>query len=184
MNKKDLIIYHAIREIASQGFYNAKMHTIAENAGIAVGTIYRYFRNKEELLYYIFTVEFDKLIKCLEIIEQNDGDCLKKFEKFLNIYYSQLSNNPDFVSIVVRQGMMPIRQTSAIETMTTPGTKFQNLIEKGQKEGSLNKNINSYFGAFMILHMMPLGVFGTGYTSDKELSKNHLFTGILKIMKN
>lgn len=60
MIKKELIRKSAIKIIARDGFYNANVKSIAEEAGIAVGTVYLYFKNKEDILDYIFCIENQK----------------------------------------------------------------------------------------------------------------------------
>jgi len=57
--KKDLIAKHALEVFARDGYHNAKVKTIAEEAGIAVGTII-YFKSKKEIVDYIFYLEFEK----------------------------------------------------------------------------------------------------------------------------
>jgi AcrR family transcriptional regulator len=48
--KKEALLNAALKLIACQGFHAAPMSQIAEEAHIGVGTIYRYFKNKEELI--------------------------------------------------------------------------------------------------------------------------------------
>ena len=66
MNKKELIRKHSIKVMAKEGYHNTKVQTIAQEANISVGTIYNYFKNKKEILEYIFQVEHDRRIKFLK----------------------------------------------------------------------------------------------------------------------
>ncbi|HWQ71302.1 MAG TPA: TetR/AcrR family transcriptional regulator [Desulfitobacteriaceae bacterium] len=50
---KNSIISAALHEFEEKGFNNASIRTIARNAGIAAGNLYRYFNGKEELFNYI-----------------------------------------------------------------------------------------------------------------------------------
>ena len=52
--KRARILEAAIRIFAEKGFYNAKVSEIARLAGVADGTIYLYFRSKDDLLISIF----------------------------------------------------------------------------------------------------------------------------------
>ena len=49
-NKRDNIILAAMALIAEQGFHGASMSMIAEKAGVGIGTIYRYFENRDVLI--------------------------------------------------------------------------------------------------------------------------------------
>src|SRR5262249_37036949 len=52
--KRERILEAAVRVFAAEGFYNAKVAQIAEQAGVADGTIYLYFKSKDDLLISLF----------------------------------------------------------------------------------------------------------------------------------
>ena len=53
-DKHDLILEAAIEVFAEKGFHHARISDIARRAGVADGTIYLYFRNKDDVLLTIF----------------------------------------------------------------------------------------------------------------------------------
>ncbi len=64
--KRDLILQAAMRLFARSGIENTKMEDVAKAAGIAKGTIYEYFKNREELLHLSFNyllVLMNKLVR-------------------------------------------------------------------------------------------------------------------------
>src|SRR5436853_3113384 len=52
--KRDAILRAAIDVFASRGFFNAQVADVARAAGVAAGTVYLYFRSKDDLLVSIF----------------------------------------------------------------------------------------------------------------------------------
>src|SRR5437660_12054272 len=52
--KRDLILRAATEVFASRGFFNAQVADVARAAGVAAGTVYLYFRSKDDLLVSIF----------------------------------------------------------------------------------------------------------------------------------
>ena len=52
--KRERILDAAVKVFAAEGFYNAKVAQIAEQAGVADGTIYLYFKSKDDLLISLF----------------------------------------------------------------------------------------------------------------------------------
>ena len=52
--KRDAILRAATDVFASRGFFNAQVADVARAAGVAAGTVYLYFRNKDDLLVSIF----------------------------------------------------------------------------------------------------------------------------------
>jgi AcrR family transcriptional regulator len=65
LNKREHIIHAAMTLIAEQGFYGAPMSLIAEKAGVGVGTIYRYFENRDELIKTIYKEDEERLVAFL-----------------------------------------------------------------------------------------------------------------------
>lgn len=65
-DKKQLILEAASNLFSTQGFFNTVMKEVAEKAGVAVGTIYIYYQNKEELLDGIFSHASSLLLERLK----------------------------------------------------------------------------------------------------------------------
>src|SRR5437763_15200563 len=53
-DKREAILRAAIRVFARNGYFNAKVADVARVAGVADGTVYLYFKSKEEILHSIF----------------------------------------------------------------------------------------------------------------------------------
>ncbi|OPX32965.1 MAG: hypothetical protein B1H11_13325, partial [Desulfobacteraceae bacterium 4484_190.1] len=62
-DKKALVLESAKEIFAKKGYYSATIAEIANNAGVAEGTIYTYFKNKEDLLFSIIRMHFEQLEK-------------------------------------------------------------------------------------------------------------------------
>src|SRR6478735_8880639 len=52
--KRDAILRAAIDVFAERGFFNAQVADVARAAGVAAGTVYLYFRSKDDLLVQLF----------------------------------------------------------------------------------------------------------------------------------
>src|SRR5580704_102518 len=61
-DKRSLILEAAVRVFAERGFYNARVSDIADAAGVADGTIYLYFKSKDDLLISLFELHAGRLI--------------------------------------------------------------------------------------------------------------------------
>src|SRR3954465_11669142 len=76
--KRERILEAAVKVFAAEGFYNAKVAQIAEQAGVADGTIYLYFKSKDDLLISLFEDRMEginanlrnALEKCRDSIEK------------------------------------------------------------------------------------------------------------------
>src|SRR5713101_2224697 len=61
-DKRTAIIRAAISVFAHNGYFNSKVADIAREAGVADGTVYLYFKSKEEILHSIFDRSVDEAV--------------------------------------------------------------------------------------------------------------------------
>ena len=79
--KRVRILEAAARVFVREGFYNAKMNDVAQEAGVAHGTVYLYFESKESLLISLFKESLGELIQYTQSEiqkEKNAEDKLKR----------------------------------------------------------------------------------------------------------
>lgn len=140
-DKKELIRQAAVEVIARNGFYNTRADQIAEEAGVAVGTIYNYFSNKEEILEYIFEVELKKRMAYLEEIRANDGQILEQIQKFLGKHFTEIRENPKVGEILVKEKQFPHRNqsNSIVEYLHLIPARLTFLLKEGARQGQLRE---------------------------------------------
>lgn len=64
--KQERIMRAAIQEFHTRGFEQAKIEAIAQNAGVAKGSIYQYFEDKKELFLYSVTWSIEHFMKMID----------------------------------------------------------------------------------------------------------------------
>jgi len=93
-NKRDDVIQATLEIIAENGFHNAPTSLIAERANVGMGTIYRYFKNKDELIQ---TIYFERA-KIAKEHALSDYDATRphkeSYTKFCRHFFDYMINNP------------------------------------------------------------------------------------------
>ena len=77
-DKRRAILDAAVRVFARQGFHGCRVSDIADEAGVAYGLVYHYFRSKDEVLDTLFLERWNVM---LEVIRDLDGHELSAREK-------------------------------------------------------------------------------------------------------
>lgn len=103
MGKKEQIRQAAIKVIAKEGFFNATTDKIAKEAKVAVGTLYNYFTNKEDILDYIFEVESKKRIEYFTKVKNSDGVWIEKIEEILRYHFQEMVKDPNAMKIILAE---------------------------------------------------------------------------------
>lgn len=147
MEKKEAIRRASAKIIAREGFFNTKMQAIADEAGIAVGTIYNYFRNKEEILDYIFTYEQSKRLELLEKFLICEMPLKESIERFITAHINWVKDNLHVAKVLIQEELTPL--TNRRKAIKESCDKLKNTMElfiiKEQKKGVINKNYNARF---------------------------------------
>ena len=81
--KRDRIINAATNEFALKGFENANINNIAKKADVSVGSLYKYFENKQDLFLTIIHYSISSMEELLNALLISDEDILLKVEKII-----------------------------------------------------------------------------------------------------
>ena len=142
-NKRERILKAATQVFAQNGFYNSKIAQIAKIANVADGTIYLYFKNKDDILISLFEDEMNKIIRSMkeEIIRETGFE--NKIRKFIEKHLALIDENRDMAEVM----QIELRQSHKF-MKAYAGTKFSDylniissIITQGQKDGEVNPDI-------------------------------------------
>ena len=155
IDKSDKIIRAAESVFAESGYHQATIAQIARRSGVAEGTVYEYFENKEHLLLSIpelrFKTHIDRLSEAFEI-----RNPVKKLKRLIRYHFLLYLTEPDFLKVfLLHIQLNPLFYTShAHETFREYSNLFEQIIEEGKKDGSIRSDVNTrvsknlFFGAF------------------------------------
>jgi len=141
--KPQQIIDAAIRVFARTGFYNSRVSDIAREAGIASGTIYLYFKTKDEILVTLFR---EKMAEWVEFVRGEiaaESDPLAKLRRLVALHFSVLESNPDLAEVVqveLRQGHKFFRGASAHE-VSAYFALIGGVLEAGMASGQIRPDV-------------------------------------------
>ncbi|MFW5966893.1 MAG: TetR/AcrR family transcriptional regulator [Persicimonas sp.] len=144
-DKRERILDGALKAFAKKGFYNTKVSEIAAESGVADGTIYLYFENKDDLLISLFEDRMEWIINRLESeLASVEGDAVDKLRHMFKIHCRLAVEKPDlaeFITVELRQSAKFVKEYE--------NPKFgdylkilHGLIEDGQKSGQVREDID------------------------------------------
>src|SRR5213083_1490715 len=142
-DKPQAIIDAAIRVFARNGYYNSRVSDIAREAGIASGTIYLYFKTKDDILVRLFREKMAEWVALVRKEVAAEGDPLAKIRKIVALHFRKIEESPDLAEVVqveLRQGHKFFRGASAHEVssyFTLIGGVLEAGIASGQIRGDL-----------------------------------------------
>lgn len=154
--KRQLIIDAAIEVFSRNGFQNSTISQIARKADVAEGTIYQYFKNKEDLFFSIPIDKTKEFYNELELHLEGIHGAENKIRKFVWYYLYHLQENPEYARALMLEMRVNrnFAKTKTFEAYRPLTHKILEIIEEGQEEGVIRKDVNIYTIRHLILGML------------------------------
>jgi AcrR family transcriptional regulator len=133
-NKRDDILQAALELISEHGFHGAPMSMIAEKASVGAGTIYCYFKSKDELIIEINRILEEKMLLAMEKNYPFNKDIKKRFFHLYNTVFTYLINHPVHFRFLEQYFYSPygvsVHKERIVGTSGEPNI-FQKLVKQG-----------------------------------------------------
>ena len=140
--KRRLILEASVRVFARKGYHTSRVGDIAEEAGIAHGLLYHYFASKEEVLETVFRENWSELIESFKRVEASDEPVLAQLEGIAKILLRSWRNDPDLVSVMVREVARSQHLQGQVEEIREGFQVIQRVIERGQADGAIRPELD------------------------------------------
>ena len=101
VDKRRLILDAAIRVFAREGFHRCRVSDIANEAGVAYGLVYHYFRSKDEVLDTLFTERWTLLLEAIAEVDARDLPIREKLYAIAEFIIESYRNDPDLMKVII-----------------------------------------------------------------------------------
>jgi len=142
--KRERILRAAIKIFSQKGFFSSKVSDIARSAGVADGTIYLYFKNKDDLLISLFEEKMAEVVADVrERVASGEG-ALSRLKIFIENHMSLLIREAGLIEVL----QVELRQSNKFMKEYVP-VKFleyldviSEILEQGIREGAFRQELN------------------------------------------
>jgi TetR/AcrR family fatty acid metabolism transcriptional regulator len=143
--KRELILRAATRVFARNGYFNSKVADIARAADVADGTVYLYFKSKEEILHSIFDQNMAEAIASGRRLIANVKDPREKLRRIAKLHLERLGADRDLAVVfqVELRGSTKFMQEFSAAGFAEYLDLLRNTFEEGQRSGAFRKNLNA-----------------------------------------
>jgi len=141
--KYEQILEAAIRVFARQGYYNSTISQVAREAGVGDGTIYLYFKNKDDILDNFFSYKTTQIFSQFKDEVARYDNALDKLERLVACHLQEFEQNRDLA--VVYEVETRMRRHLSDEKIKEMSRMYFDLVAQivaqGQDEGTIRQNI-------------------------------------------
>ncbi|MGM9946371.1 MAG: TetR/AcrR family transcriptional regulator [Lysinibacillus sp.] len=149
------IIDAAVIAIAENGYHQAQVSKIAKQAGVADGTIYLYFKNKEDILISVFQEKMGVFVDNLQDIIKNGSSSSEKLAQMIENHFKVLSDDRHLATVT----QLELRQSNKEVRLKINAVlkEYLKLLDEILIEGMLSGEFNQTMDVRLARQM----VFGT-----------------------
>lgn len=138
--KQKRILDMAGEEFSREGFSGANTNKIAEKIGISVGSLYKYFRTKENLFLATIRRGRNELEHVLNTVSGIDGGFIEKIDALIGIIQDYSRNHPQITRLyneLTSEGNVALARSLSSELEAPAAAYYRRLIADAQKSGEI-----------------------------------------------
>jgi TetR/AcrR family transcriptional regulator, fatty acid metabolism regulator protein len=148
-DKRAMILDAAVIAFASRGFHACRVSDIADEANVAYGLVYHYFRSKDEVLDTLFLDRWNILLEVIREIDRQDMPARDKLHAIASFIIDSYRHDPNLMKVIIvevtraansfgRTHLGKIREAYAL---------IADIVEKAQADGSFKRAVTPGFAA-------------------------------------
>jgi len=142
-HKYHQILEAAIKVFARQGFHQSTVAQIAKEAGVADGTIYLYFENKDDILVQFFDYKTKQVFDSFRTEVARADSSLEKLQYLIRRHLEEFQQNPEMAVVyhVETHQNSRLAEPQIREMSQMYRDLISEIVEQGQQEGTIRKDL-------------------------------------------
>ena len=173
-DKRRLILQAAVRVFARKGFHTCRVGDIAQEAGVAHGLLYHYFRSKDEVLECIFAETWADILAAAKMIEETDEPARDRLAGIAKILLRAWRRDPELVKVVVREIVRSPDLQNRISVIQESFAAIERIVARGQDEGEFRADVSAKLASFVFYgaleEVLTGWVLGTLEDGDEQIA--------------
>jgi TetR/AcrR family fatty acid metabolism transcriptional regulator len=144
-DKREAILRAAISVFARCGYFNSKVADIAREAGVADGTVYLYFKSKEEILHSIFDRSVEEALRAARKRVARLTDAREKLRQIAYMHLERLGADRDLAVVfqVELRGSTKFMEEFSAAGFAEYLALIRSTFEEGQRAGLFRADLNA-----------------------------------------
>jgi TetR/AcrR family fatty acid metabolism transcriptional regulator len=152
LDKRDALLRAAIDTFAARGFFNAQVADVARAAGVAAGTVYLYFRSKDDLLTSIFERTMKEVIAEGRASLAGIDEPVERLRTIARLHLDRLGRDRALAvvfQVELRQSTKFMERFSATQLREYLGI-IRDIVADGQARQVFRRDVNPTLAAKLI----------------------------------
>jgi TetR/AcrR family fatty acid metabolism transcriptional regulator len=147
--KRRLILDAAVRVFARRGFNQCRVSDIADEAGVAYGLVYHYFRSKDEVLDTLFLERWNVMLDAIRETDAQPVPAREKLHAIASFIVESYRHDPELMKVIiveVTRAANSFGQTH-LRKINEAYELIAGIVERAQAEGAFKDTVTPRFAA-------------------------------------
>jgi TetR/AcrR family fatty acid metabolism transcriptional regulator len=177
VDKRRVILEAGVRVFAKRGFHHCRVSDVADEAGVAYGLVYHYFRSKEEILNTLFLERWQIMLDAIAEIDSRDLPVREKLHAVASFIIDSYRHDPDLMKVIIVEVTRAANSFGAVHLakIREAYEGIAGIVESAREEGSFKSGIPSEFAAMCfygaIEQLLSAWIFELMPRTDEEYEK-------------
>ena len=148
-DKRRVILDAAVKVFAREGFYGCRVADIADEAGVAYGLVYHYFRSKDEILDTLFLERWELMLEEIARVDAEPAPAREKLAAVAGFIIDSYRHDPDLMKVIIVDVTRAANSfgRSHLEKIREAYGLIGGIVESAQRSGELRSDITPTFAA-------------------------------------
>jgi TetR/AcrR family fatty acid metabolism transcriptional regulator len=177
VDKRRLILDAGVRVFAKRGFHHCRVSDVADEAGVAYGLVYHYFRSKEEILNTLFLERWQIMLDAIAEIDGREMPAREKLHAVASFIIDSYRHDPDLMKVIIVEVTRAANSFGAIhlDKIREAYEGIAGIVESARTEGSFKSGIPAEFAAMCfygaIEQLLTAWIFEVMPRTDEEYER-------------
>jgi TetR/AcrR family fatty acid metabolism transcriptional regulator len=149
VDKRRQILDAAVRVFARQGFHATRVSDIADEAGVAYGLVYHYFRSKDEVLNELFVERWSLLLTAIDEADRAGGPHRERLLAVASFIVDSYRHDPELMKVIIVE---VTRAANSFGRTHLPEIRqayegIAKIVSDGQEAGAFRGDISPLFAS-------------------------------------
>jgi AcrR family transcriptional regulator len=147
--KRRQILDAAVRVFARQGFHTCRVSDIADEAGVAYGLVYHYFRSKDEVLDTLFLERWNVLLEAIAEVDKEDIPARDKLYAIASFIVDSYRHDPELMQVIIVEVTRAANSFGRrhLGKISEAFSLIADIVEKAQRSGEFKDTVTPTFAA-------------------------------------
>ena len=146
-DRRGQILAAAVKVFAKKGFHASRVGDVAEEAGVAYGLVYHYYKSKEDLLETIFRTTWTEMLARVREVEEAGVPASEAVRQVTALLLRTWRRDPDLVRVLVREVTRSQHVQREVEEITHAMQALEDIVRRGQEAGEFRADLDPRLAA-------------------------------------